>query len=103
MDEKVIERIFAKGIEVGVINLASELGLIKEEVSEREAYKMYGKRQVQEWRIKRWIVGLPTGNKKIKKLKFRRSELETASRMLDVQNIIPPTRMKQIIQQNENF
>lgn len=101
--EKVLaemtEKIFAVGYQSGIIELANKLGLIEEEISERQAYKTYGERQVKEWRSKRWIVGYPTGNKKIKKLKFRRSELETASRMLDMQNIIPPTRMKQILEQ----
>jgi protoporphyrinogen oxidase len=99
MDDKTFEKIFAIGYQVGIINLARELGLIDEEVTEKQAYKIYGKRQVQEWRRKRWIVGYPTGNKSIRKVKYRRSELETASRMLDMENIIPPTRINQIIQQ----
>lgn len=94
--DRKIERAFAIGIQVGVINLAGQLGLIDEMVTKRQAWKMYGKRQVEEWREKRWIVGYPTGNAKIRKFHYKRSELETASRMLDMINVIPATKLKQI-------
>lgn len=100
MDDRTIEKIFAIGYQVGIINLARELGLIDEEVTEQKAYKMYGKRRVQQWRHKRWIVGYPSGNSQRAKFYYRRSELETARRMLDMANIIPPTRINQIIQHN---
>jgi protoporphyrinogen oxidase len=100
MDEKTVEKIFAVGYQVGIINLARELGLIDEHVTEQQAYKMYGKRRVQQWRHKRWIVGYPSGNSQRAKFYYRRSELETASRMLDMVNIIPSTRINQIIQQD---
>ncbi len=100
MDEKIVEKIFAIGIKVGVINLATELGLISENISEKQAYAIYGERQVKEWRHKRWIVGYPSGNKARAKYYFKRSELETASRMLDMQNIIPANRIQQIIQRS---
>jgi hypothetical protein len=48
MDEKTVEKIFAVGYQVGIINLARELGLIDEHVTEQQAYKMYGKRRVQQ-------------------------------------------------------
>ncbi|MBN2175309.1 MAG: hypothetical protein JW731_14335 [Bacteroidales bacterium] len=99
MDDRTIEKIFAIGYQVGIINLARELGLIDEHVTEQQAYKMYGKSRVQKWRHKRWIVGYPTGNSQRAKFYYRRSELETASRMLDLQNIIPPARIKQILEQ----
>ena len=99
MEDYVVERIFATGIQVGVINLATELGLIDENMSEKQAYARYGKRQVKEWRSKQWITGYPTGNSVRAKVNFKRSELENASRMLSLQNIIPATRIKQIIEQ----
>lgn len=97
MDKHQIEQLFATGIQVGVINLAAEMGLIDENVSEKQAYKMYGEKKVKEWRHLRWIVAYPSGNKVRSKHYYKRSELETASRMLTIQNIIPPTRLKQII------
>lgn len=100
MDEKIdrkVEKAFAIGIQVGVINLAKELGLIDENISEKQANAIYGEKQVKEWRRKRWIVGYPSGNKTRAKYYYKRSELETASRMLDMQNVIPATKIKQII------
>jgi hypothetical protein len=101
MDDKIdkkVEKAFAIGIQVGVINLAKELGLIEENISEKQANTIYGEKQVKEWRRKRWIVGYPSGNKTRAKYYYKRSELETASRMLDMQNVIPATKIKQIIE-----
>jgi hypothetical protein len=93
-----IEKIIADSIHIGCIQTLSKLGLIDEMVTEKQAWKMYGKRSVTEWRSKRWIVGYPTGNKSIRKFSYKRSELETASRMLSIQNIIPATLINQINQ-----
>jgi hypothetical protein len=98
MDDKTVEQIFALGVQVGVINLASEMGLINENMSEKQAYAKYGERQVKDWRSKRWVVGYPTGNKTRSKVYYKRSELDTASRMISIQNMIPATKIKQIIQ-----
>lgn len=95
--DKCVEKAFAIGIQVGVINTLKELGLYEENISENQAHRMYGERQVKEWRRKRWIVGYPSGNKSRAKFYYKRSELETASRMLDYQNIIPPTKILQVI------
>ncbi len=89
MDEKALERIITASIQIGVIQLATELGLISETITQSQAEKKYGKRLIVQWRQKRWIVGYPTGNSERGKVYFKRSELETASRMLDIQNIIP--------------
>lgn len=93
MKDTTIETIVAKSIEIGVHNTLSKLGLLSEQVSESQAKKMYGKRLINEWRHKRWIVGYPTGNKERGKVYFKRTELETASRMLDIQNIIPNSKI----------
>lgn len=100
MDEKVFERIITSSMQIGIINTLSELGLIDDNISEKQAYAKYGEKQVKEWRRKRWIVGYPSGNAQRAKFYYRRSELETASRMIDLQNIIPPTKMKQILERN---
>lgn len=98
MDDSTVERIFAIGIEVGVINLAKQLGLIDDNLTDAQAYKIYTKKLVEEWRQKGWIVAYPSGNKERSKFIYRRSELETASRMLDMQNILPATKVDQIIE-----
>ena len=98
MDERIFEKIITNSIQIGCINTLSELGLMDENMSIKQANLKYGKRLVTEWRQKRWIVGYPTGNSKRAKIYYKRSELETASRMLDLQNIIPATRINQIIQ-----
>lgn len=89
MDNKEIEQIIVNAVQIGVINTLSSLNLISEVVTEQQAKKTYGKRLVDDWRHKRWIVGYPTGNSDRSKVYFKRSELETASRMLDIQNLIP--------------
>lgn len=93
MDDKTIEQIIIKAIEIGVYNTLSRLGITHEIVTESQARKLYGKRLIDEWRHKRWIVGYPTGNLKKAKVYFKRTELETASRMLDIQNIIPSNKI----------
>ncbi|WP_313380512.1 hypothetical protein [Proteiniphilum saccharofermentans] len=93
MEDKVIEQIIIKAIEIGVHNTLNALGITHEIVTESQAKKQYGERLIKEWRHKRWIVGYPTGNRERGKIYFKRTELETASRMLDIQNIIPPNRM----------
>lgn len=98
--DNIAERAFAIGIQVGVIHLSTQLGIIEDRLTERQAWKIYGKRQVEDWRRKRWIVGYPTGNKSIRKFYYKRSELETAQRMLDFQNIIPSNKLKQYIESN---
>lgn len=88
MQDTTIEIIVAKSIEIGVHNTLGKLGLLNDQISESQAKKMYGKRLINEWRRKRWIVGYPTGNKERRKVYYKRTELETASRMLDIQNIV---------------
>lgn len=93
MDDKTIEQIIIKAVEIGVHNTLNRLGITHEVVTESQARKLYGKRRLDEWRRKRWIVGYPTGNKERSKVYFKRTELETASRMLDIQNLIPANRI----------
>lgn len=97
MDDKVLERIIASAIKIGVIQTLAELGIYEEQISEKQAFKMYGEKRVKDWRHKRWIVGYPSGNLSRAKFYFKRSELETASRMLDIQNIIPENNIKRLI------
>lgn len=93
MEDRTIETIISKSIEIGVFNTLNQLGLTSEIVTEAQAKKMYGKRLIEEWRRKRWIIGYPTGNKERAKVYFKRTELETASRMLDIQNAIPENKI----------
>ncbi|SFK98920.1 hypothetical protein [Proteiniphilum acetatigenes] len=93
MEDRIIETIVSKSIEIGVFNTLNRLGITHEIVTESQAKKQYGKRLIDQWRRKRWIVGYPTGNPKRGKVYFKRTELETASRMLDIQNIIPANKI----------
>lgn len=93
MEDYMIETIVAKSIEIGVFNTLNRLGLTSETVTEAQAKKQYGARLIDDWRQKRWIVGYPTGNKERGRIYFKRTELETASRMLDIQNIIPANKI----------
>lgn len=96
-EEKVIEKMFANGIHVGVIKTLSELGLLEENISAKQAYAIYGSRQVKEWRSKKWITGYPSGNTKRATHYFKRSELEIASRMLDGINLVARNKINQIL------
>jgi len=93
MDDNTIEQIIIKAVEIGVYNTLSRLGLTSEVVTEAQARKKYGRRLIDEWRKKRWIVGYPTGNPKKAKVYFKRTELETASRMLDIHNMVPANKI----------
>lgn len=89
MEDKQLEQIITNAIQIGVYNTLAELGLISEIVTQVQANKKYTKRIIDDLRHKRWIVGYPTGNPERGKVYFKRSEIETALRMLDIQNIIP--------------
>jgi hypothetical protein len=89
MDTAQLEQIITSAMQIGVYNTLNELGLLSEIITEKQAEKKYTKRLIKDWRHKRWIVGYPTGNSDRSKVYFKRSELETASRMLDIQNLIP--------------
>lgn len=102
MDDSTVERIFAIGIEVGVINLAKELGLIDEIISEKQAHAKYTKELIDEMRVSGWIVAYPTGNSIRSKFYYKRSELETAWRMYALKNVIGVTKMDQIIKSYRN-
>jgi len=93
MEDRIIEEIVSKSIEIGVVNTLSQLGMISEVVTEAQARKQYGRRLIEEWRHKRWIVGYPTGNSERGKVYFKRTELETAKRMLDIQNVVPVNKI----------
>lgn len=103
MEEKVIEKIFAYGVHVGCIKTLTELGLIEENISAKQAYAKYGERQVKDWRSKKWITGYPSGNRKRATYYFKRSELETASRMIDGINLVSENRIKSIQQSLSNY
>lgn len=102
MDDNTVERIFAIGIEVGVINLASELGLLTELVSQKQAEAKYSKEAINEMRINGWIVAYPSGNKERSKFYYKRSELETAWRMYALKNVIGLTKLDRIIENYRN-
>lgn len=97
-EEKLIEKMFATGIKVGCIQTLSELGLLEENISAKQAYAIYGERQVKEWRSKKWITGYPSGNAKRATYYFKRSELEIACRMIDSINLVSANKIKTIQQ-----
>ena len=97
MDKKFIEKMFAYGVKVGCITTLSELGLLTENMSAKQAYAKYGERQVIEWRSKKWITGYSSGNLKRATYYFKRSELEKASlMMLDGINNIAENKIKSL-------
>lgn len=97
MNDREIEQIFTAGVKAGTINTLRELGLLPEMISSSAAKKNYGRRQVEEWRIKGWITAYPSGNAQRGTVYYKRSELENASRMIDIRNSVPTNRITKAI------
>lgn len=97
MGERYLERIISAGIKIGTIQTLNSLGLLQEVVSVSQAEHIYGKRLIREWREKGWIKFYPARNKERGKYYVKRSELETASSMLDIHNRIPDNIIQQLI------
>lgn len=97
MGERYLERIVSAGIKIGTIQTLNSLGLLQEVVSISQAEHIYGKRLIREWREKGWIKFYPARNKERGKYYVKRSELETASSMLDIHNRIPDNIIQQLI------
>ena len=84
-----IQKIVIAAIHIGTVTTLNKLGLMNEIVTPAEAENIYSKRMISDWRSKRWIVGYPSGNTKRARYYFKRSELEVASRMMDIRNSVP--------------
>lgn len=97
MKENIMEGIIARSIKIGVIQTLTSLGMLPEVVTVSQAEKIYGRKLIREWRDKDWIKFYPTNNKGRGKYYVKRSELETASAMLDIHNNIPDTILKQLM------
>lgn len=97
MGERYLERIVSAGIKIGTIQTLNSLGLLQEVVTVSQAEHIYGKRLIREWREKGWIKFYPARNKERGKYYVKRSELETASSMLDIHNRIPDNIIQQLI------
>lgn len=95
--ELEIQTIVASSIRLGTIQTLSQLGMLPEKVTKKQAEIMYSKRLILEWRSKGWITGYPSKNEQRAGVYFKRSELETASLMLDMNNTIRPNKIKQLI------
>ncbi|TCO87494.1 hypothetical protein EV202_13139 [Bacteroides heparinolyticus] len=95
--ERYLERIVSAGIKIGTIQTLNNLGLLQEVVTASQAEHIYGKRLIKEWREKGWIKFYPARNKERGKYYVKRSELETASAMLDIHNKIPDNIIKQLM------
>lgn len=95
--ERYLERIVSAGIKIGTIQTLNNLGLLQEVVTASKAEHIYGKRLIKEWREKGWIKFYPARNKERGKYYVKRSELETASAMLDIHNKIPDNIIKQLM------
>lgn len=97
MEDTYLERIIANGIRIGTINTLKELGMLPEVVTISQAEKIYGPRLIREWRQKGWVRFYPNKNKERGKYYVKRSELETASAMMDIHNKVPLNIIQQLI------
>lgn len=98
MGERYLEQIIANGIKIGTIQTLKALGLLPEVVTISQAENIYGKRLIKEWREKSWIKFYPAKNKERGKCYVKMSELETASAMMDINNKVPASIIKILMQ-----
>ena len=96
--ETYFEMIMARCIKIGTIQTLNGLGLLSEVVTISQAEDIYGKRLIREWRDMKWIVFYPANNKERGKYYVKRSELETASAMMDIHNKVPNNIIKILMQ-----
>lgn len=94
-----LELIIARSIKIGTIQILNELNLLPEVVTVSRAEKIYGRKLIKDWRDKDWIKFYPTTNNGRGKYYVKRSELETASAMLDIYNKIPDNILKLLMNQ----
>ena len=88
----------ARCIKIGTVQTLTMLGLLPEVVTISQAEDIYGKRLITEWSEKAWIKFYPANNKERGKYYVKRSELETASAMMDLHNKVPDNIIKQLMQ-----
>lgn len=98
MGDRYLEVIIAQSMKIGTIQTLNALGLLQEPVTITQAEQIYGKRLIREWREKAWIKYYPAGNKNRGKYYVKRSELETASAMMDINNKVPENIINQLMQ-----
>lgn len=96
--ENCFEMMVARCIKIGTVQTLTMLGLLPEVVTISQAEDIYGKRLITEWREKAWIKFYPANNKERGKYYVKRSELETASAMMDLHNKVPDNIIKQLMQ-----
>lgn len=95
--DRYIENIIASSIKIGTIQTLKSLGLLSEVITITQAERIYGKRLIKEWREKSWIKLYPARNKERGRYYVKRSEVETASSMMDIYNELPDNIISQII------
>ena len=68
---------------IGASIALNRLGLIKVEISQREAYRLYGESCVRTWLNRGWVhrVKPGTGNSKVT---YSRIELDTVKRLVEL-------------------
>ena len=93
IDDTKLEKLVTSAMKMGTIVTLKELGLLSEIITKSQAENTYSKRLIKEWRSKGWITGYPSGNSKRAGVYFKRSELEIASAMLDIRNILPENKI----------
>ncbi len=68
-------------IQMAVKTALRQLGLVKDEISEREAFRRFGAATIRTWENKGWIKAMQPGGKGKKKT-YSLTELETVERLV---------------------
>lgn len=89
MEDEKLQKIITASMQIGVFNTLSELGIITENMTRKQADTKHTKKKIDELINKGWVKRYPSGNSKRATYYLKRTEIETGLRMLDIQNIIP--------------
>lgn len=89
MSNEEIANIVKESMQIGTIRTLAELGLYPDQLSEKQAFKIYGKKNIIEWRSRGWITAYPSWNSERSKYYYKRAECEVAKHMISIQNSIP--------------
>ena len=82
MDGEQFKSLVMDCAELGADIALKKLGLVKDQISQREAYRVFGEGNVAYWVRRCWIKRIKTGERN-SKVSYPRIELQTVRRMVE--------------------
>ena len=96
--ENCFEMMVARCIKIGTVQTLTMLGLLPRSSNYITSGRYIWKTPYNRMARKAWIKFYPANNKERGKYYVKRSELETASAMMDLHNKVPDNIIKQLMQ-----